>query len=153
MSIGLRLTFNAALALVLACSRSPHDEYVDPVPAPRYTPFDLHRGHYQAGFEVSAFQPCGSSEVWWLEPGEAEPWEELERRARRVLGGSWVMDRGAAVYVEFQGDTTASGHHGHMGGYDREVTLRSLELVRKLRPSDCARTRSPDSDLSRPPQN
>ena len=153
MSISLRLLLNAPLLLAISCSPAPHDEYVDPVPAPRYTPFDLHRGHYESRFEVSAFQPCGSTEVWWLEPGEPEPWYELERRATRALGDNLAMANGAGVYVELRGDTTSSGRYGHLGGYERRVTLRSIEIVRRMRPSDCANARSSSSNLWRPPQN
>ena len=50
-------------------------------------------GHYSQGFEVDAFRPCGSEEVWWVTEGE-----ELRDRYRALAPAQYEE-----VYVEVRG--------------------------------------------------
>jgi hypothetical protein len=87
----------------------------------------IYRGRYIKQFEVSSFQPCGSSEKWWV-TGRVEP-----LIARLTLGG-FV---GGVAYVELRGRVSSRGQHGHLGGYPREFTVEQVLLVRPHRSSDC----------------
>ena len=87
---------------------------------------ERYRGLYTWGFEVSGFQPCGSSESWWVTAGD------LHTRYREVATADYQP-----VYVEVTGEVGAAGRYGHMGAYTREIAVRSVAVMRPVRDSDC----------------
>jgi hypothetical protein len=90
-------------------------------------PDGIYRGRYTKQFEVSSFQPCGTSEQWWV-TGRVEP------LIARLTSGGFV---GGVAYVELRGRVSSRGRHGHLGGYPREFTVERVLLVRPHRSSDC----------------
>ena len=127
-----------ALVVLIACSVTRDEQPDAPIPPPHYPPVDLHRGHYEARFEVSAFTACGSNESWWVGEGPPEPLIELQRAAVRAFRDSLALARGRRLYVELRGDTTTRGEHGHLGAYPRALMIRSISVVRAPQPSDCS---------------
>jgi hypothetical protein len=92
---------------------------------PRRTAF--YRGHYSTGFEESAFHPCGSAEVWWVDVDEkAEPQWSRAMAAHDRLS-----------YVEWRGVRTGKGRYGHLGQYSRDLRVVDVTRVRQPRPDDC----------------
>lgn len=87
---------------------------------------ERHRGLYTWGFEVSGFQPCGSSESWWVTAGDLYP------RYREVATADYQP-----VYVEVTGEVGPPGRYGHMGAYSREIAVRDVAVMRPLREGDC----------------
>ena len=97
----------------------------DSVPPP---PDGVYRGIYEKRFEVSSFQPCGSSEHWWV-AGRVEPLVAAVTPSHGFIGGT--------LYVELRGRVSSRGRHGHLGGYPREFTVDRVLLARGSRDSDC----------------
>ena len=116
MKMALIICLAAALS---ACAFTPSDVTVPPD--------GIYRGRYTKQFEVSSFQPCGTSEQWWVTG-------RVKSLIARLTSGGFV--RGAA-YVELLGRVSSRGHHGHLGGYPREFTVERVLLVRPHRRSDC----------------
>jgi hypothetical protein len=90
------------------------------------------RCFYSWGFEVEAFQPCGSKEGWWVVSMNPEAGRTLSRRYREATSGPYQR-----VYAELKGTPSTKGRFGHMGAYDREFALEEVILVREARPGDC----------------
>ena len=83
---------------------------------------EVFRGVYAAGFEVSSFRPCGSLEQWWV--ADTGPLHEgYEATASRPY---------EQVYVVVRGDTSAAGHVGHLGLYQRYLRVQVLDSIRPL---------------------
>ena len=89
------------------------------------------RGRYLGGFETSSFQPCGSSEHWWV---ELEPFHEESIRSQ--LNHSLTHPNGE-IYVEWRGRRTARGKFGHLGQYVRKLEVGELIAARDTVPSEC----------------
>ena len=68
------------------------------------------------------FEPCGSRERWWV-TGEIRPLVDTSG--------------GQRVYAEVRGDLSATGSHGHLGGYRRELAVREVIAVRPTADSNC----------------
>jgi hypothetical protein len=95
------------------------------VPVP---PDGIYRGIYEKGFEVSSFEPCGSSERWWV-TGRVQQLIAAVTSHRGLVGGT--------VYVELRGRVGSRGRHGHLGGYPREFIVDRVLLARRSRDTDC----------------
>jgi hypothetical protein len=111
-------------ALVLACSsngaQSNGPEAVLAVP-PSMSVTEF-RGMYSAGFEVSAFRPCGSNEKWWVsDPGP------LHTAYNRLNPAPYQE-----IYAVVRGDTSGIGQVGHLGLYTRYLSVDSLVEARLL---------------------
>ncbi len=98
-------------------------------PMPSGEPKD-YAGTFRYGFEVIAFKPCNSDEVWWLN-GEGAVMTELRTRYE---GLTKKME---PVYVQLRGLISERGIYGHMGGYQREFYLQDVLDIRAIQPGDC----------------
>jgi hypothetical protein len=98
-----------------------------PVPGPESVaapvPVEF-RGFYSAGFEQELFQPCGSSERWWV--ARAGPL----RQHYEALGARPYEP----IYAVVRGDTTPLGHAGHLGLYQRYVSIVAVDSARRIDP-------------------
>jgi hypothetical protein len=79
------------------------------------------RGHYIFGFEISAFQPEGTCEVWWLS-GALDPIEILTEPLE-FNGEAYPR---ACAFIEVEGRPTPSGSYGHFGQYTRELPVEHV---------------------------
>ena len=84
-------------------------------------------GHYSQGFEVDAFRPCGSEEVWWVTEGD-----ELRDKYRALSPEQYEE-----VYVELRAQTGPRGQYGHMGAYTRELATDEIIQIRPAAETDC----------------
>lgn len=78
-------------------------------------------GHYSVGFEVSEFVPCGSDESWWL-VGTAE-------LVSQVQGDEPGGTPTTPVFVRVRGELSDPGSYGHLGAYDRQLTVTEVVEV------------------------
>ena len=90
-------------------------------------------GHYEKRFEVDSFRPCGLDERWWVN----HETDALIRAVTAPHGGV-----GGEAYVELLGEVGERGSYGHLGAYDRELTVRKVIRVEPPRkaysdPVDC----------------
>ena len=80
-----------------------------------------YHGHYNVGFEVNEFKPCGIDEMWWI-----GAWPEEEK-----------IEFGASPeYLEVFGTVTPRGRYGHLGAYKREIHIHKI-IVRDIPRKDC----------------
>jgi hypothetical protein len=77
-------------------------------------------GHYEKGFEVDSFRPCGLDERWWVN-------HETDALIRAVTHPDGSV--GGEAYVELQGEVGERGSYGHLGAYERELTVRKVILA------------------------
>ncbi len=87
-------------------------------------------GFYTLGFEDSAFEPCARDERWWVAPVN----EETALNERYLA----VYDQGRVrVFVRLRGERSRKGSYGHLGHYERQLTVSQVLDVRAARPGDC----------------
>jgi len=95
-------------------------------------------GYYASGFEVSSFVPCGMSEDasygtgYWL-TGTAEFNDQY--RALVQSSGHDPISGYQPVFVRFSGELSPPGSYGHLGVYEREVTV--IELLEMSLDGQC----------------
>jgi len=77
-------------------------------------------GLVSIGFEVSAFEPCDSDEIWWMTGSDAV-YEELDELYQEVVG-----DDGGPAYARLHGVRSTKGSYGHLGAYDREFRVTQI---------------------------
>jgi hypothetical protein len=87
-------------------------------------------GTFTYGFEVIAFKPCTSGEVWWLN-GDVAAMIELRTRYTALTK---TMQ---PVHVQLRGLVSERGIYGHLGGYQREFYLQDVLEVRAKQSGDC----------------
>lgn len=80
------------------------------------------RGRYLAAFEVSSFQPLGSTERWWTSFDQ-----DLADEATELIDAA----RGTPIEVELAGDVSVPGEYGHMGLYHRAFTVHAIRRMAK----------------------
>lgn len=86
-------------------------------------------GYYTFGFEVSAFVPCdydpeaANGIGYWLTDNSG--FSERYFALVESTGQDPVRDY-VTVYVRFQGELSSPGSYGHLGAYEREVTVTEL---------------------------
>lgn len=87
-----------------------------------------YKGVYRAGFETSAFWPdVGGDGPWWVE-GEAKAMAELQGAVAKSNGGMpW-----GGVAVELEGALSAPGAYGHLGAYQKKLTVKRVKSARPL---------------------
>jgi len=112
--------FLAALLLMLLVGCSPDEPALVPAgpPASASTPEPrLFKGYYVAGFERSEFRPASDLEQrWWLSGGiENCPFLDFNQER---YGPLWRQ-----TYLELQGILSPPGQYGHLGAYERELTI------------------------------
>jgi len=88
-------------------------------------------GFVSIGFEVSAFRPCDSEEVWWL-AGPSDVYEELYGRYTEIVDGEYEE-----VYARLRGVRSTPGEYGHLGGFKREFRVTGIIEMRESAPSEC----------------
>lgn len=108
-------TILAAVSLLLTACATATDPGVE-----RY------EGFYTWGFEVNGFEPCGSTESWWVTEGD------LHTRYGQVSTGEYQP-----VFVRLEGEVGPEGRYGHMGAYTREIAVREVVEMRPVRDADC----------------
>lgn len=84
-------------------------------------------GFYTWGFEVSAFQECGSDESWWVGADAG-----LGQRHRELQTGQYQP-----IYVVIDGEVSVRGQFGHLGAYDRQIDVSRVVEARQVRQEDC----------------
>lgn len=113
-----------SIALVLACSSNGAQSSAPDagLASPSSASVTEFRGMYSAGFEVSAFRPCGSGERWWVSaPGP------LYAAYQRLTVVPYQE-----IYAVIRGDTSGVGQVGHLGLYARYLAVDSLVEARLL---------------------
>ena len=141
MNCGLFKIVITLLALVVSACASTrageidaHSNNKEPprISAPEYW------GHYEFGFEVSAFGECGSSEVWWIARGSAmQPLHDfIDRRTGFTDDQGFVQGR---VFVRWRGLVSAPGRYGQRNAYLRQFRVVEVLEVRMPSPDDCDR--------------
>jgi len=90
-------------------------------------------GHYENRFEVDSFRPCGLDERWWVN-------HETDALIRAVTAPDGRI--GGEAYVELEGHVGERGSYGHLGAYDRQLTVQKVLRAQEPRkacsePVDC----------------
>ncbi|CAG0980838.1 hypothetical protein GPROT1_02269 [Gammaproteobacteria bacterium] len=124
----------AATITAMAPTHSPtRAATIPPLPSPTPTfsgPAQDYAGTFTYGFEVVAFKPCNSDEVWWLN-GEVTAMKDLRTRYEALTR------KMEPVHVQLRGLISERGNYGHMGGYQRQLYVLELLDVRDIQPGDC----------------
>ena len=102
------------------------------------------RGVYEAGPDRSAFLPCGSSEQWYVWPQSA-PARELRRLTstkdlQPPAGGMLPPEHAPGIrraYAEVRGDTVAVTAGRSTLGYERELRITRVLIVRPAQGGVC----------------
>ena len=97
---------------------------------PKYTQ-GVYRGVYRFGFERSIFTPANSREKWWV---SGDIGEVTRRMIRPSFDQPAELQNPVSLVVE--GYLSERGHHGHMGGYRRELTVTQVLEVEQLSPPE-----------------
>lgn len=106
---------------------------IPPLPSPSPTfsgPPKEYEGSFTYGFEVIAFKPCNSDEVWWLN-GEVAALKALRTQYEAL------NKRMQPVHVKLRGLISERGFYGHLGSYQREFYLQAVLDVRDIQADDC----------------
>lgn len=77
----------------------------------------VHRGLVSFGFEVEGFTPCDADGQWWVADAPAD----LRERYRDAVGFRYTP-----VYVVVEGTLSPPGEYGHLGAYDRQISISRL---------------------------
>lgn len=84
-------------------------------------------GHYTVQWEEQSFQPCGSSEKWWVaDPGPLLP------RYRELVKGNY-----GTVFVTVRAEVTERGRFGHLGMFPRSAAVREVLRAAPAAEGDC----------------
>ncbi len=89
-------------------------------------------GVFTYGSEVMSFQPCGSTERWWVSEG-----------AQSILHHSGAPKSPPpgqhfhTMYVELRGHISPKGQYGHLNGYSRSLAVKEVLLVTAETPPSC----------------
>lgn len=103
------------------------------LPAACGTRSDVFAGRYESGFETSAFHPCGSEEQWWV-TADSAAWARLHEPPARVDSVGYLE---AVAFVRLRGRRSPPGEYGHVGAYDRELTVTEVLEVRPPEEAEC----------------
>jgi hypothetical protein len=115
----------ASCALVAGCASTTHGG--------EFT------GRYEAGFERSAFTPCGSTDTWWVVFDSTTDLDrEVVPQLARLDGRPDGLLGTAMTFARFRGDTSAVGTYGHLGQQRRRLYVTKVLTLRRLAPDDCA---------------
>jgi hypothetical protein len=120
------------------CSRAA------PAAAPAASNRATFRGVYEAGHDRSAFLPCGSSEQWYVLPQSAAARELRRLTSTKDLqppaGGLLPPERAVGIrraYAEVRGDTVAVTASRSAVGYERELRVTRVLIVRPAQGGVC----------------
>lgn len=93
---------------------------------------DEFEGYYAYGFETSAFVPCGVKEQWWVTPANGEIGQALVNGYQELTGS-----QNRAVYARVRGTITPKGSYGHLGMFQRGITVNEIVVLRAGQDGDC----------------
>ena len=112
------------LALLTGCQAAvPSATSTDDAALAKHPRADKFKGYYVSGFERREFRPESSLEQrWWLS-GSLDGCGFLDFNQERY--SPWRQ-----TYVEFRGELSSPGRYGHLGAYDREITVVKFESCR-----------------------
>ena len=85
------------------------------------------------GFETLMFNPVTlrHDEAWWVASGPDELFEQIESIP--------VDEHGMRkIYVRIKGSISKLGHYGHLGAFDREISIRTVLELRPYQNTDGA---------------
>lgn len=97
---------------------------------------EVYRGHYNFGFEVSAFLPCNAKEPWWV-TGELTAVNKFIVEHAEPTAPDGGPPRWGTLYVEWRGEPSRRGEYGHMSSYSREFDVVEILEVRAATSNDC----------------
>ena len=86
---------------------------------------DVWDGYFFSSFETSSFRVCdGDGLGWWLTPNTEfnDRYVTLQAEAGPQTG----RRNGPHVRVQFEGERSAEGRHGHLGAYPYEIRVTRL---------------------------
>tara|TARA_R110002051_G_C8704085_1_gene494819 strand:+ start:230 stop:703 length:474 start_codon:yes stop_codon:yes gene_type:complete len=118
---------------------------------------ETHEGLYSAGFERSAFQPCGLKEEWWADFRTRNP-DDFFKAMGTEFNADWesqvsVQNRFLRVRgrVERVNDPSPPGDagsrrsgYGHMGQYAGQIAVHELLEARDATEAEMAECRGSD---------
>jgi hypothetical protein len=86
-------------------------------------------GSYRSGFEASSFHPRGVKERWWLTGSVPCHGLNVGPDVDGFPAADWV-------HLSVRGTISEKGHYGHLGGYDRKLTVQRVLSCRSLLPGE-----------------
>lgn len=97
-----------------------------------------YEGYYAFALEQATFQPCGSSEQWWVSRATTEIAQFIDAN-RSVFESTDPLEPGLSgtVYVQIQGQRSGPGVYGHLGLYGYELHMERSPVVRIPSEGDC----------------
>jgi hypothetical protein len=96
------------------------------------------RGFYVFGHEVRTLQPCGSEAVHWIRADE--PVRDRLRESYRELATAPYQE----LYLVARGETSDQPGEGFAAGYDGQVVIEEIVVVRAKQEVHCRPTARPD---------
>ena len=84
---------------------------------------ERYSGLFRQGFEQSDFYPDDGGGPWWLSY-DGDFWTRIEPFNEGAGRGNHVL-----VRIEVAGELSPVGRHGHLGAYQRELTVERLLSV------------------------
>lgn len=84
------------------------------------------QGIFSHGFEADVFKPCGSAEQWWaVLPSDA------------IAKYNEMVEPYQPVMVRVRGTISERGPSGHLGRYDRYITVDSVLMMQPAGAARC----------------
>jgi hypothetical protein len=80
-------------------------------------------GYYETGFERNAFIPLDRNEQWWVLPANDEIGYQL---IAAMAPSRPPQNRVGHARVVVRGELSPPGSHGHLGLYQRELTVTAI---------------------------
>ena len=114
----MRVTWLFLITAVAGCSAPKQ-----PDASQQYT------GYFLSGFESSSFHPVGQKERWWLKGSIPCRGLNVGPDVSGFPSASWV-------HISVYGTVSEQGQYGHLGAYDRELTVQSVLSCRSLLPGE-----------------
>lgn len=96
------------------------------------------RGRFYWGHEVRSFQPCGSTNAYWVQAAE-QTLQPLRERSEALRAQRGKRDKPhAPLYIEAAGQIdTESKREGFAQSYDGLFHLRKVARVSNVVPREC----------------
>ena len=84
------------------------------------------QGIFSHGFEADVFKPCGSGEQWWATlPSDA------------IAKYNTMVEPYQPVMVRVRGTISERGRSGHLGRYDRYLTVDTVLIMQPAAAARC----------------
>ena len=134
----LPLVLAGSLATLGAASNGNAPATAAATPGARADTVGEYRGHYETGFEVSWFHPCGA------QPGDDSWWVTLSNEALRQRDSlaKSVTGQPRTLYVRWRGTVSPKmpAGAGHMGRGSRYMLVTEVVQLRASDDSGCTST-------------